>query len=128
MLLTCLRDSTYRDLEYDHRLSDRLSAPKRLDHQQAHCRQRQQQAHLDIQTGGVEKAAQMPLIALVAVDCGPQSQHSKAVIETPQHKDAMQPLAQNEQREYVWWDLSSSVQHFLEQYTYIVPWLCDSIE
>jgi hypothetical protein len=50
-------DITYRDLEDDHRLSDRLSTANRLNHENAHCRERQQQTHLDIETGRVEEAA-----------------------------------------------------------------------
>ena len=96
---------TYRDLEDYHRLRDRLSAANRLDHENAHCRERQQQTHLDIETGRVQEAAEMPLISLVAVNRSPQAKHSKAIIEAAQHEDAVQPLAQNEQKEDIRRDL-----------------------
>jgi hypothetical protein len=47
----------------------------------------------------------MPLISLVAVNRSPQAKHSKAIIEAAQHEDAVQPLAQNEQREDIRRDL-----------------------
>ena len=89
-------DNTYRDLEDNHRLRDRLSAANRLNHENAHCRERQQQAHLDIETGRVQEAAEMPLIPLVAVNRSPQAKHSEAIVEAAQHEDAVQPLAQDE--------------------------------
>ena len=98
-------DNTYRDLEDNHRLRDRLSAANRLNHENAHCRERQQQAHLDIETGRVQEAAEMPLIPLVAVNRSPQAKHSKAIIEAAQHEDAVQPLAQDEQGEDIRRDL-----------------------
>ena len=98
-------DNTYRDLEDDHRLRDRLSAANRLNHENAHCRERQQQAHLDIETGRVQEAAEMPLIPLVAVNRSPQAKHSEAIIEAAQHEDAVQPLAQDEQGEDIRRDL-----------------------
>ena len=98
-------DNTYRDLEDNHRLRDRLSAANRLNHENAHCRERQQQAHLDIETGRVQEAAEMPLIPLVAVNRSPQAKHCEAIIEAAQHEDAVQPLAQDEQREDIRRDL-----------------------
>ena len=98
-------DNTYRDLEDNHRLRDRLSAANRLNHENAHCRERQQQAHLDIETGRVQEAAEMPLIPLVAVNRSPQAKHSEAIIEAAQHEDAVQPLAQDEQGEDIRRDL-----------------------
>ena len=98
-------NNTYRDLEDNHRLRDRLSAANRLNHENAHCRERQQQAHLDIETGRVQEAAEMPLIPLVAVNRSPQAKHSEAIIEAAQHEDAVQPLAQDEQGEDIRRDL-----------------------
>lgn len=98
-------DNTYRDLEDNHRLRDRLSAANRLNHENAHCRERQQQAHLDIETGRVQEAAEMPLIPLVAVNRSPQAKHSEAIVEAAQHEDAVQPLAQDEQGEDIRRDL-----------------------
>lgn len=48
----------------------------------------------------------MPLITLVAVDGSPQSKHGETIIEAAQHKDAVQSLGKNKQREDIGRDLS----------------------
>lgn len=82
----------YRNLENDHCLCQSFPSTHFLHHENTHSGQWQQQAHLDIETRAVEKAAKMPLIPLVAEDCKPQAQNSKAVVKTSQHENTMQSL------------------------------------
>jgi hypothetical protein len=97
---------TYRDLQDDHSLRDRLRGPQRLQKEDSHRRQRQQQAHLNIQPRRIEEAAPMPVPPLIAVNRREQPQHRKTIIKASQHKDTVHPLRQDQQRKYIRRDLS----------------------
>jgi len=69
-----------------------LSSSKLHHHDYANGRQRQQQSHFDIQSRAIQRATNMPLIALIAINREPEEQRSKTIVEASQHENAMQPL------------------------------------
>lgn len=81
--------NTYRDLQNNQPLRESLANAQRLEHHDSHGRKRQQKTHFDIETRGVEEAAQMPIGRLVTVNGGKQAKHRKTVIEAPQQENAV---------------------------------------
>ncbi|EAQ87517.1 hypothetical protein CHGG_04136 [Chaetomium globosum CBS 148.51] len=77
----------------------REPCPKQQDN--PHGGQDQQQRHLDAQSQRIHQRTPHPRPALQKVDSQPQKQGREAVVEAAQHKHAVQPFREYQQRENV---------------------------
>lgn len=96
---------TYRNLQNNQPLRNRLPRSQCLQRQHPNRRQRQQQTHLDIQTRGIQECADIPLSALITVDSREQEEHGEAVVEAAEYEDGVQALGEDEEGEEVGWCL-----------------------